>query len=206
MNKRPKYILTILFLLIIGISGFSSHFDQINWRLEKEKSNIRLLVAGNHYYRAETIVSDITPEQIIDLILDYQKYQKVFPKTTVFQPVAQSSTGNDIIYVVINFFPFKNRDYYIELTTYQKGDTYYIEWYPPLEIVRDQKLKNSQFHHVTKIFGRWTIQKKGLDKLFLALEFDNDWHIDVAPRIVDKIAQQETINTLKDLIKYLDNP
>lgn len=201
--KRIVFIATTLFLLTSGL--YSSRFDEINWQLNVEKRGVKLYTGrDNSFIKVEALYDFSDPQQVVNCLMDFDIYLQLYPKTLTFEPVARTEDETLLIYVVVNFFPMKNRAYMIKLKSYKESERYIIEWNPPQPGEFENRIPIvPDILNVEKIQGRWIIEKRDEEKVFISIEMNNDWKIDLSRAIIFPVEREEAIKTVKSLTNYL---
>ena len=85
INKGKKKAFILLF---VGMTFFSfgSHFDNVQWEIAAKDKNVTLYSVGGdgcNYYKTEAIIDKsygYKAEDLMNIILDYEKYQQIFVK------------------------------------------------------------------------------------------------------------------------------
>ena len=205
---RYYFFIGIIIFLFSNTFLNPATLENTGWNFDYEKNGIRLFVGNNIEedltgYKAETVIGDVTPGQVIDYIMNFDNYCIIFPKTLIFEPVEKINDNEYKIYAAINFFPAKNRDYFINLKTYQKDGKHIIEWRPSEKSDNYLHMKNKNYIHVEKVYGRWVVEAIDHNNIKVSAEFANDWQISISIPMVTSIEKQAAVNAVKDLKKYI---
>ena len=115
----PKFYCSFLILFISVYFSFASIFDDINWEYEKTYRSVNLYIQKNqtnnlNYYKAETIIDGVKFDDLVNDLMSFNTYDKIFPRTNFFKIIKNVDENSCIVNADLNFFPYKNRNYYIE--------------------------------------------------------------------------------------------
>lgn len=200
-----KHIL--FFLLFFGLFPVFSEsiFDSVQWVKEKEEQKITLYsqkTESGNFYKAETITDFPNLDLLFALLTDYDEYVKIFPKTLIFAPVEEKGEAT-VVYSKVNFFPLKNRDYHILLSAKkQENHCAVIAWQPH---IMPGNSGEKECVRVTKVYGRWIMKKLEDGKMYLSVEYHNDWkYTGISSQVTDYFEKDITVDNLKTILKYAD--
>ena len=206
INKGKKKAFILLF---VGMTFFSfgSHFDNIQWEKAKSDKNVTLYCVGGancNYYKTEAIIDKsygYKAEDLMNIILDYEKYQQIFVKTTAFCPVKETNKGT-VVYCRIDFSPMKDRDYHILMTKDCTSDTQTLEWKPYNGI--DVKTTEKDCQRVNHVYGRWQFKDLPDGNVKLSTEYYNNWEYkNLSMKIVTPFERDVAVNNMKAFLRYV---
>lgn len=206
-----KYIYTFIFIIFNFVLYSNPNiFYEINWNFEKEKKGISLSIAKDkeidiNYYRASTIVKNIKFDKIVYILSDFDNYSKVFPRTLLFKPVKILEDNRYIVHSILNFFPYKNREYLVEVRiNFEKVNEkriFNLIWYP------EKMIKNFNFnkknHSIKNVYGMWQIEELDNNEVKITFFSFNDWEISAPKSIKVEFEKDGTINNVLDLLDYI---
>ena len=214
LKKKILLISTILSTCFFLFSIEQNNKDKLykedeyafyQWNEDELKGNIELYTSRTGIlYRVITNFKGNTAEEIVNTIMDFDQYLKIFPRTLIFEPVIKFTENHYIIHIVADFHPIKNRTYIIELKSYQKDDEYVIEWFPPQTSHNYKLIQDPKCITVDKIYGRWVIRKNNDDTINILAEFNNDWKLNIPRGLIIPFEKTAAINTMIDLVKYMN--
>jgi len=208
MKRFIIYILALFF----GISGVfclgssASVFDGILWIKDKGFRDLDLYYyfdGKDSYYKAEKFLTGFSKERIVESLTNLENYSKIFPRTDIFEKKMDLGDSTYLVYTKIDFFPMKNRDYFIELKVEDSPDLTIISWIPSFE--RNAKDNIKDLIRVERAYGRWIVKKLGGDKIFISVEYSNDWKLENIPSsFINSSMKNGTADALRNLLKYVD--
>ncbi len=200
------FILLYSFLILDDVFTEKSIFDSVEWELIKNEKNISLFMHYDalrilNYYRAETCIENKKGLDFFYNLIDFDKYPIMFPRTLLMKKVA---SGRNVYYVLLNFCPFKNRDYYVVMMQHmidsQAGKEYILEW-KPADSICEMPGENKNCLRLDLVYGRWRIVEKG-SKTIISVEYLNDFKLNIPRPVLFEFEKKEIINALKNLLKY----
>ncbi len=209
---KIKYI--FLLIIISKINFFLNSniniFHNINWSFEKEKKGITLYISKNsekniNYYKASIIVKNIDFNKIVTILADFDNYNKVFPRTLSFKPIKVINENSFIIHSILNFFPYKNREYLVELTINQQminGKKIYSLFWQPAES-NEFTFNSKKNYQIKNVYGMWQIEELENNEIKITFFSFNDWEINAPYNLKIEFEKDGTINNVLDLLKYL---
>jgi len=180
MKKNIIFILTV----ILGGAGIfcmesgNSIFDGILWIKDKNFRDLSLyyfIDGADSYYKAEKLLKGYSKDQIVESLTNLENYAKVFPRTDVFEKRMELDESTDLIYSKLDFFPMKDRDYFIEMKIENSSDLTIISWIPSNEHNAMDNLKDAV--RVERAYGRWTVKALENNEIFISVEYSNDWKL-----------------------------
>ncbi|HOV14946.1 MAG TPA: hypothetical protein PK771_11720 [Spirochaetota bacterium] len=189
-------------------SDFS--FDTVNWTHNKKSSNMELYINRDdciNAYKVERTLSNQKADKVVQNILDFKNYPNIFPRTKNFQLIKKIDDNNYFIYALIDFFPMKNRDYYIILN-YKKFEddektTHIISWSPPSEEYKSYyENKTKENERVNFINGRWKIIEYNNGDLYISGEIYNNWNINVSKSVLESFEKQNAFDMISNILEY----
>jgi len=209
---KIKFIIIKILLLIIltEIKIFPTVFDSVNWNLEKSKNNISLFMQNDkslkiNFYKAETIVNNLDIDLIFNNIVDCNQYKKIFNNIEIFEIVEFFTKNNFLLLAELNFFPYRNRAYLTEccLIKDDNNKTFIFEWHPIHNINNEHYIKNKQNNKIVSlIYGRWTIKKIDNYRIYMSIEYYNDWETNLPFKFIHELEKFYTIKNLQTIINY----
>jgi hypothetical protein len=187
-----------------------SIFDNRNWKFIKSYNKIDLYEVNTGYpcfYKAEVVLKTGYYNNSVKALLDFSNYPKIFPGTIIFQNLKETNNGI-LFYCQLNFFPLKNRDYYIDAKYFESIDInnnrkWTLEWDPVNNAPEFSNPRSDKFKHVKNIYGRWTVQDLNRDEIKISVEYYNDWQVEANNDIKIALEKTTTINVLKNFLKYM---
>lgn len=201
-----KFKIVILFLLIYNFTISSSIFDKAKWEFQGKRNNINLFKTKDRFYKVETTLNCNNIEDIILFLTTRDYYLKIFPNTIEYKKIKKMRENKYLIYEIISFAPFKNRDCYFELevNNNDNNDEYTIEWNPVNEDINNLIIFDSDHIHVEEVYGRWIIKKIKKDKIYISMEFYNNFKFNVPDGILLNFEKEESFKILKNLKIFLN--
>lgn len=197
----------VLIFVSVAFFSFGSHFDNILWEKVKADKNVTLYYADGgdcNYYKTEAIVDKsygYKADDLMKIILDYEKYQEIFVKTTAFYPVKETNKGT-VVYCRIDFSPMKDRDYHILMTTDSTSDTQVLEWKPYNGM--DVKAAEKDCLRVNHVYGRWMFKDLPDGNVKLSTEYYNNWEYkNLSMKIVTPFEKDVAVNNMKAFLRYI---
>lgn len=208
MKKNIIFILTV----ILGGAGIfcmesgNSIFDGILWTKDKNFRDLSLyyfIDGADSYYKAEKLLKDYSKDQIVESLTNLENYAKVFPRTDVFEKRMELDESTDLIYSKLDFFPMKDRDYFIEMKIENSSDLTIISWIPSSE--RNAKDNIHDAIRVERAYGRWMVKALENNEIFISVEYSNDWKLENIPdSLINSSMKNGTADALRNLLKYVD--
>lgn len=196
----------ILLLCTVGYSLFSlSIFDTISWKKVSHKNDVTLYMNNSrkiYFYKAETELNGADAEQIYDTLMHFEDYDEIFSEKFNLKRVKSMGERKLLLYAMLDISPMKIRDYYIELDYLAAGDTFMIEWYPASDahpLHRDKK----KYKRVKDIYGRWTIKKLPGGRVYISVEYHNDWKVFVSQDILSYFEKKNTREAIGKILEYV---
>ncbi|MCH5149686.1 MAG: hypothetical protein J1G30_03380 [Spirochaetales bacterium] len=205
---NTKVIFTLIFICTI-FSSFASPFDNVKWEKSNSDKNVTLYYANGgdcNYYKTEAIVDKsygYKAKDLMEILLNYKKYQEIFVKTMVFSPVKETDEGT-VFYCRIDFSPMKDRDYHILMTVNDLGNTQILEWKPynDADIMGEQK--NCQ--RVNHVYGRWLLKDLQNGNISVSTEYYNNWkYKNLSLKTVTPFEKNVAFNNMKLFLRYISN-
>lgn len=208
---KGKYIILIILFYTFLLKADTNLFYNINWSFEKKKSDIYLYLSKDneknlYYYKALTRVKNIEFDKIVNILSDFDNYSKIFPRTISFRPISTISENKFIIHSILNFFPYKNREYIVELTINKKiinGKRIYSLFWNPVES-NDFLFNNKKNHQVKNVYGMWHIEELENNEIKITFFSFNDWEIKAPQNFKIEFEKNGTINNVIDLLKQIN--
>ncbi len=198
--------------LFLSFSLFSSDFsfDSINWKYNKKSSDMDLYVYSEescNAYKVEKMITNFNAEKIAQNILDFENYQKIFPRQKKFDIVKKLNDNFFLIYGIIDFFPIKNRDYYVLFNYREIEDDekkiYLITWYPATNEYKEYyEAKTKENERAYFINGRWKIVDYKNGEVYISAEIHNDWRINVSKSVLEGFEKQNAFDMLANVLNY----
>ncbi len=182
-------------------------FYNINWHFEKEKKGISLYIAIDpdtqvNYYKAQTVVKNISFDKIVKILSDFDNYNKFFPKTIIFKPIRVIGERRFIVYSLLNFFPYKNREYLVECCIQEEivndRKIFKLYWYP--DTTNTEFNFNKKNHRIKNVYGMWQIEELENSEVKITFFSFNDWEITAPRNIKVEFEKDGTINNVLDLL------
>ena len=209
----PKFYCSFLILFISVYFSFASIFDDINWEYEKTYRSVNLYIQKNqtnnlNYYKAETIIDGVKFDDLVNDLMSFNTYDKIFPRTNFFKIIKKVDENNCIVNADLNFFPYKNRNYYIECVskktkTSKDKNKFIVEWHPIDSIKYASLIESCQdAKRINYTYGRWSVLELDKNKLYVSVEYHNDWETNL-PMLFVYGAEKSTIFTnVFSLLRY----
>ena len=222
--KLSKSLFIIIFLITLQfLESKANLFYSIDWQFVKERKGITLYMSKDkdtniNYYKASIILSFDRADKnnfnkIIELLLDFNSYSKVFPKTLLFEPIKIIDDNKFIIHSILNFFPYKNREYLVELAINQEvidgKRVFRMFWYPIDSDIPEYStiIKNFNFnkknHIIKNVYGMWLIEEIGDGQIKITFFSFNDWEINAPFNLKIEFEKDGTINNIIDLLNKI---
>lgn len=204
--KKMLIMITIFKLFTIIINA--SIFENIEWKREKTKKDITLYIQHEehdiNYYKAESIQDGIDIATLLNNVLSFEKYCDIFNNTKFFKIVKELGPDKYLLSVELNFFPYRNRTYFIECVFIinENQNEYIVEWYPAKKEIYKNMPYNKNARLISYIHGRWTIRVLKDKKIYISINYHNDWETNLPNSFVHKIEKYITIKNLNSLIQY----
>lgn len=202
-----KQTIFILIFTSLTFFSFGSHFDNVQWEIAAKDKNVTLYSVGGdgcNYYKTEAIIDKsygYKAEDLMNIILDYEKYQQIFVKTTAFSPVKETNKGT-VVYCRIDFSPMKDRDYHILMTKDCTSDTQTLEWKPYNGL--DVKATEKDCQRVNHVYGRWQFKDLPDGNVKLSTEYYNNWEYkNLSMKIVTPFERDVAVNNMKAFLRYV---
>lgn len=208
MKKNILFILTIVLggLNIFCTESANSIFDGIFWTKDKNFRDLNLyyyIDGGDSYYKAEKFLKGFSKDQIVESLTNLENYSKVFPRTDVFEKRMELDDSTDLIYSKLDFFPMKDRDYFIEMKVENSSDLTTISWIPSSKRNATDNFQDAI--RVERAYGRWTVKNLGDNEVFVSVEYSNDWKLENIPNsLIISSMKNGTADALRNLLKYVD--
>ena len=208
-----KFYWSVLILFIAAYFTSATIFDDINWEYEKTHRSVKLYVQKNqannlNYYKAETIIDGIKFDDLINDLMSFDAYDKIFPRTNFFKIIKKVDENNCIVNADLNFFPYKNRNYYIEcisekMKTGENKNKFIVEWHPADNIKYASLIEPCEnAKRITYTYGRWSVVELDNGRLYISVEYHNDWETNL-PMVFVYGAEKSTIFTnIFSILKY----
>jgi hypothetical protein len=214
MFKIFKYFIYVIliFALNLSINPDPFFFDNLNWEKEKTIKNIIIYSFKNSdnniSYKAETIIKNFNAELIYNTLLDFKNYPYIFPRTITFEKKSDLNNNKYLFYSIMNFSPFKNRDYFIEVEYYTKkidneNNVYILQWGPYEEA--DKFKVSDDMKRIKKIYSRWTVKKLKNNQTYISVEYHNDFEVNAPINILNSIKKNSTAKAIDNLLNYILN-
>lgn len=204
-----KQILSFMFILcfICQIESETSIFDKCEWKEHLLEDNIELYWNTSSYpcfYKAETTINDSYYDDVLNTLLDFGNYKKIFPGTEKFD-VLEKQGNSFLIHCILNFFPLKNREYVICLKYFEQENnpSMLIEWNSVDNALARKFLNNKKYKLIKSVNGRWKIFKTSENKIMISLEYYNDWEIEADNDLMILLEKKSTITSMKNLLRYI---
>jgi hypothetical protein len=199
--------------IIYIIPSFASIFDSVNWEYEKESRTVKLYKQKNidtnlNFYKAEIKIDDLNFEELVTNISSFNEYTKIFSRTNFFKVIKKVDETTYIVNAELNFFPYKNRNYYIECRllktkTKDNKNKFVIEWSPVDQIKYANLIQPSENNkRITTTYGRWSIVELTNNKQYISVEYYNDWETNLPLSFVYAAEKSSIMNNVFRLIKY----
>ena len=206
-----KFRLFITVILLCGtwlIHG-QNHFDNSDWQVSKKQNDITLYTVvgeNGNYYKSETTFKPGKTMKAADLmnaLNDYKQYLEIFKKVLTFEPVLELESGT-VMYTKIDFFPMKNRVYYIILNTTFQDEQHIMYWEPyPLSQPITPVEKGCIL--VSQIAGRWIIRDNPDGTIYVSNEYHNNWEYrNLSIKTARPFEENITIKNLALLLEYME--
>jgi hypothetical protein len=217
--QRNLLSLTILSIIIsltctsIFADTESTVFDTVDWNYEKTSRDISLYTQVNdetriNYYKAEIEIDNIDPAIILDTIGDFERYNQIFERTRFFKVVKRVDEERQIVEAELNFFPYRNRGYFIEcwskveMNNNQKK-CYQVAWKPvDRERFQGKASTGPWTKNIHFVNGRWTVIPRESGKTYIAVEYYNNWETSLPRAFLYQIEKLSTINNLRSLVNW----
>lgn len=199
-----KFKIIVLFLLIYDFTIYSSMFDKAKWEFQGKRNNINLFRTKDRFYKVETTMDYNDIEDIVLFLTTRDYYLRIFPNTVEYKKVKKMRENKYLIYEIISFAPFKNRDCFFELEVNNNSDEITIEWNPVNEYIDDMIIYNSEHIHVEEVYGRWIIKKIKKNKIYISMEFYNNFKFNVPDGVMLNLEKEESFKILKNLKIFLE--
>lgn len=205
-NTTLKIIFIFIFICSV-FSSLASVFDNVEWVKSGSYKNVTLYFAEAedcNYYKTEAIVDKsygYKAKDLMEILLDYNKYQQIFVKTTAFYPVKETNKGT-VIYCRIDFSPMKDRDYHILMTANDAGNVQVLEWKPynGMDVMGEQK----DCLRVNHVYGRWLFKDLSDGNISISTEYYNNWQYKNLPlKTVTPFEKNVAVNNMKLFLRYI---
>lgn len=205
-NTTLKIIFIFIFICSV-FSSLASVFDNVEWVKSGSDKNVTLYFAEAedcNYYKTEAIVDKsygYKAKNLMEILLDYNKYQQIFVKTTAFYPVKETNKGT-VIYCRIDFSPMKDRDYHILMTANDAGNVQVLEWKPynGMDVMGEQK----DCLRVNHVYGRWLFKDLPDGNISISTEYYNNWQYKNLPlKTVTPFEKNVAVNNMKLFLRYI---
>ena len=212
--KIFKYFIFPVFIILsnFSIKADIFFFDNFKWVKEKKFDDIKLYTYKNvntiTSFKAETIIKNQDAKLLYDTLLDFKNYPYIFPRTITFEKKEQFANNKYLFYSLINFSPLMNRDYYIELEYYTQklkngNNIYILRWSPYNQSGKFAVYKN--IRRVKTIYGRWTIKELENNKLYISVEYHNDFEINAPASILNTVEKRSTVKAINNLLNFISD-
>jgi len=195
----------IIFLLLIFYNSilFSSIFDKADWEYQSKRKDIKLFKTKNRFYKVETVLDHNEIEDLVLYLTTRDYYLKIFPNTVEYKKIKKINKNKYLIYEIINFAPFKNRDCIFELEVKNKNNECIIEWYPTKNNIKHDINNNINHVRVDEVYGRWIIKKIKKDKVYISMEYFFDFKFTLPDVVLLNLEKEESFKILNNIKVFL---
>ncbi len=198
-----KLKIAILFLIFFNVIISSSIFDKAKWEYQSKRNNIKLFKTKDRFYKVETVLNYNNIEDLVLYLTTRDYYLKIFPNTVEFKTIKKIRENKYLIYEIISFAPLKSRDCFFELEVNSNNDECTIEWAPVNEFLNQNVIYDPDNIHVEEVFGRWIIRKINKNKIYISMEFYNNFKFNLPDNILLNFEKEESFKILKNLKIFL---
>ncbi len=193
--------------LIISVFFLSGAYLS-DWDLKKNSSGIEIYTRsfeGSDFdeFKGVTIISDVTLIKVLDVILDVQNYDDLFPDCINPKILKQVGKWYDIHYIQTKGpFPVKDRDSVFEQVTVIDQDGKHARIV--LKPLPDYIAENEDMVRVRKGSGFWDLKEDDHKNVTVTYQFHGEPGGDVPSWLANSFVVSHPFQTLKNLKSRLN--
>jgi hypothetical protein len=194
------FLFTGLILITAGIAS--------DWELKKKSAGIEIYtrsIKGSSFdeFKGITILCDVTLNEVLDVILDVEKYDDLFPDCINPKILKKEGKGYDIHYIQTKGpFPVKDRDSVFEQKTEIDPDGKHARI--TLKPLPDYIAENENMVRVRKGTGFWDLAEDDHKNVTVTYQFHGEPGGDIPSWLANSFVVSHPFETLKNLKRRLN--
>jgi hypothetical protein len=196
----------IQFLLITVYSLCGAYLS--DWELKKSAAGIDIYtrsIEGSTFdeFKGVTVLADVTLNQVLDVILDVEHYDDLFPDCINPRILKKQGKWYDIHYIQTKGpFPVKDRDSVFEQVTVVDQDGKHARIV--LKPLPDYIAENEDLVRVRKGSGFWDLKQDDHKNVTVTYQFHGEPGGDVPSWLANRFVVSHPFETLKNLKSLLN--
>jgi hypothetical protein len=204
---RVKIGVMIKQFLLISVFFLSGAFLS-DWDLKKSSSGIDIYtrsIEGSSFdeFKGVTVISDVTLEEVLNVILDVENYDDLFPDCINPRILKKEGKWYDIHYIQTKGpFPVKDRDSVFEQVTVVDQDGRHARIV--LKPLPDYIAENEDMIRVRKGSGFWDLKEDNRKNVTVIYQFHGEPGGDVPSWLANSFVVSHPYGTLKNLKSRLN--